>query len=76
MLPFTCLGMILLSALYCVAAAIASLSKVLKPRTSKTNSENAAARRYSNTNDPDDIALELGSSVLDRMEEGRTALGN
>ena len=73
MLPFTCLGMILLLALSCFVAALSSLSKFFTPNYARRHREPTATSRNTNVSDPDDLMRELGS-ILDRMEEGRTTL--
>jgi len=76
MLPFTCLGMILLLALSCFVAALSTLSKYFTPNNSRSHSENAVvSRNNSNTSDQDEFIRELGT-ILERLEEGRTALSD
>jgi len=83
LLPFTCLGMLLLSALYCFVAAIAFFVKAFSSRAGQgggsNDSENAAvgtsrdintrANGSGNAGSRDDLVREL-ESIFERMEEG------
>lgn len=79
MLPFTCVGMMLLSALYCLLAAIAFLTKLFSStRSNNTNNAVTAEGRESNANDSgnaanaaaaEDLIREL-ESIFERVEEG------
>mmetsp|Transcript_11550 Transcript_11550/g.21334 ORF Transcript_11550/g.21334 Transcript_11550/m.21334 type:complete len:607 (-) Transcript_11550:10-1830(-) len=87
LLPFTCLGMLLLSALYCFLASIAFFFKVFKPSAGQgvtsSNLDNAAAAGGNNisrdadasdsgnTTSSQDFIREL-ENIFDRMEEGRS----
>ena len=80
-LPFTCLGFLLLSLLYCFVATITLFVKALKPRgmrggNSNWSVDNAAipsrdvtSRNVSAGNTPEDLLREL-NELFSSMEEG------
>ena len=82
LLPFTCLGMLLISALYCFLAAIALFVKCFQSQARQTGGSNAsrttAPQGNADLNPPtnsnhaaqDDFIREL-ESIFERLEEGR-----
>ncbi|KAL7542586.1 hypothetical protein ACHAXR_012334 [Thalassiosira sp. AJA248-18] len=85
LLPFTCLGMLVLSALYCFLAAVALFFKVLNPQAGASSDSNSAPERVNNTSrdvpagdagnsaSAENLIREL-ESIFERMEEGRPTL--
>lgn len=71
LLPFACLGLFIMAAVYCFVAAFSFLLKLTKARRRSTelSEVDIPRRRLSNSN----TALRDLSSMIDRMEEGRSS---
>lgn len=75
LLPFACLGLFIMAAVYCFVAAFSFLLKLTKSRRRSTelSEVDIPRRRPTNSNRNPNTALRDLSSTIDRMEEGRSS---
>jgi len=74
LLPFACVGLLIMAAVYCFVAGFSFLLKLTRSRRRSTELSEVdvpTRRRLSNSNRNPNTALRDLSSIIDRMEEGR-----